>query len=144
MIPVDEKPITQRYARARGRLLVAPETLRRLQSGDLPKGDPIPVAKVAAIQAAKDTSRILPLCHPLPLLGVDVSIRVEEEPPAIWVEAAVKAEARTGVEMEALTAVSAGLLCLYDMLKAVDKGMVLGEVALYEKRGGRSGDYRRS
>ncbi|MBT9258746.1 MAG: cyclic pyranopterin monophosphate synthase MoaC [Clostridiales bacterium] len=144
MISVENKPVTRRYARARGRLFVSPETLRRVKARDIPKGDPFPVARVAAIQAAKETSRILPLCHPLPLLGVEVAFRVEEEPPALWAEVAVTADARTGVEMEALTGVAAALLSLYDMLKAIDKGMVLGDVALYEKRGGRSGDYVRA
>ncbi|MBE3589613.1 MAG: cyclic pyranopterin monophosphate synthase MoaC [Firmicutes bacterium] len=153
MVEVGEKPVTARAALARGRLSMRPETLAALLSGRLPKGDAFPVARLAGIQAAKETSRLIPLCHPLPLTSVEVRLhpRPEAEPPAcapqstaaVEIEAVARAEARTGVEMEALVAVTVAGLALYDMLKALDRDLVLGEVRLDEKSGGRGGDYRR-
>jgi len=117
-----------------------PETLRMIVAGTTPKGDVLAVARVAAIQAAKRTAELIPLCHPLPLAGVEVAI--EESGGALRVSARVRTSAPTGVEMEALTAVQVGLLTLYDMLKSADRAMTIGPVRLLEKRGGRSGLWR--
>jgi cyclic pyranopterin phosphate synthase len=109
----------------------------------LKKGDVIPVARLAGIQAAKRTAELIPLCHPLPLSGIEVRVSVEEALPGLRVEGVVRTTAQTGVEMEALTAVSVSLLTIYDMAKAIDRSMVISEIVLREKRGGTSGVYRR-
>jgi cyclic pyranopterin phosphate synthase len=143
MVNVSRKRVTRRVAVARGKVFMQPTTLGLLQRQALAKGDALAAAHLAALQAAKRTSEIVPLAHPLPLDGVEVAFDWQESPPAVVIEVRATARARTGVEMEALCAVAAAALTLYDMCKAVDRGMVLGEIALWEKRGGRSGVYRR-
>jgi cyclic pyranopterin monophosphate synthase len=129
MVDVGGKPVSRRRAVARASILMAPETARRLR--ELPKGDALATAQLAGIMAAKRTSELIPLCHPLPLSHVEVTIDVQEE--SVELHATVETVARTGVEMEALTAASVAALTLYDMAKAVDKGMVIAEVRLLEK-----------
>ena len=145
MVDVSDKPVTRRRAIAEGRIRMSPETLRAIRDGDVPKGDVLAVARLAAIGGAKRTAETIPLCHPLPLTSVEVNVELESADPypglRITVEATV--EARTGVEMEALCGVSAGLLAVYDMCKALDRGMEIGEVRLVAKEGGRSGRWRR-
>jgi cyclic pyranopterin phosphate synthase len=142
MVDVGDKAITRRRAEARARVRMLPATLRALKSGKTPKGDVLAVARIAGIQAAKRTSELIPMCHPLRLTKVQVELAPVGR-DAIALVARVEAEDRTGVEMEALTAVSVAALTLYDMLKAIDRGMVIEEVALHEKSGGVRGDYRR-
>jgi cyclic pyranopterin phosphate synthase len=142
MIDVGGKPVTVRTARATGRLRAEPETIRRIRAGSLEKGDAIATARIAGITAAKQTSSIIPLCHPLPLESVAVTISFDD-PTAVSIEAVVRATARTGVEMEALVAVTAATLTLYDMSKSIDPGMSIEAVQLEEKTGGINGDYRR-
>lgn len=143
MVDVGAKPITERSAVASGRLRMRAETCERILAGDLPKGDVLATARIAGIQAAKETARLIPLCHPLPLTRVSVEIEAERDPAALRATATVAALARTGVEMEALSAVSIALLTLYDMAKSVERGMWLEDVGLLEKRGGSRGDWRR-
>lgn len=143
MVDVGAKRITARMAVARGRLFMHRDTLLMVQSGRAPKGDVLATAHVAGVMAAKRTSEIVPLAHSLPLDGVDMAFTIDREGSSIGIEARVRSRGRTGVEMEALTAVTVAALTLYDMLKAVDRGMVMGEIALWEKRGGRSGTFRR-
>lgn len=142
MVDVGDKAVTRREATAEGFVLLGPEALAAVVERRAKKGDVLGVAQIAAIQAAKRASDLIPLCHPLPITGVDVALSVEGE--RVRVVATVRTEGRTGVEMEALTAVSAGLLTVYDMLKAVDRGMEIGPVRLLAKSGGRSGPWRRS
>jgi cyclic pyranopterin phosphate synthase len=142
MVNVGDKPVTLRTARASGRLMASPATISRIQAGDLAKGDPLAAARLAGIMAAKRTAEIVPLCHPLPLDGVD--LRFAFGPDTVVIEATVQATARTGVEMEALVAVMAAGLCIYDMAKSIDVAMSLTDVQLDEKRGGVRGDYRRT
>jgi cyclic pyranopterin phosphate synthase len=141
MVDVGGKGETHRVARATGVIRMRPETLALIAKGDAKKGDVIGIARIAAIQGAKRTSELIPLCHPLPLTKVGVKFELVE--PQSLVRCTVQAETvgRTGVEMEALTAVQVGLLTIYDMLKAVDRGMVIEGVRLLEKRGGKSGDW---
>lgn len=139
MVDVGEKAETRREAVAEGVIRMAPETLSALEAGRLPKGDPLVVAQVAGIQAAKRTWELIPLCHPLPLTGVEVELAADAELPGVRVLARARVTGRTGVEMEALTAVSVALLTVYDMLKAVDRNMRIDGVRLLEKSGGRSG-----
>ncbi len=136
MVDVGDKPETDRVAEAAGELITAPETLDLLERGQLPKGDPLVVAQLAGIQAAKRTAELIPLCHQLPLTKVDVDLSVDHSLPGIRARALAKVTARTGVEMEALTAVSVALLTMYDMLKAVDRGMRINDVRLVRKTGG--------
>jgi cyclic pyranopterin phosphate synthase len=143
MVDVSAKPVTARVAVARGRLFMHRDTLALLQAGRAPKGDVIAAAHVAGVMAAKRTSELIPLAHPLPIDGVDMAFTYDTENASVAIESRVSTRGRTGVEMEALTAVTVAALTLYDMLKAVDRGMVMGEFALWEKRGGRSGVYRR-
>ena len=138
MVDVSEKPETARVAVAKGDLITAVETLDVLARGDAPKGDPLIVAQVAGIQAAKKTAELIPLCHQLPLTSVDVWLEVDRELPGIRAEAEARVTARTGVEMEALTAVSVALLTMYDMLKAIDQDMRIDNVRLTRKTGGRT------
>lgn len=142
MVDISSKEVSQRQARAQGWLRVSSEALVHFQEGSLDKGDAAAVARVAAIQAAKRTSDLIPLCHPLRLSGVDVEIRVHA-PDRLEVLCSVRCSERTGVEMEALTAVSVACLTLYDMLKSLDKSMEIGPILLLEKSGGRSGDWKR-
>jgi cyclic pyranopterin phosphate synthase len=143
MVEVGAKPVTRREARASGRIRLSAETLRRIRENALAKGDVLAVARIAGIQAAKETARLVPLCHPLALDHVELSFELRDEPPAVHVSARTRATARTGVEMEALTAVAVALLAVYDMVKAVDRGAEIGQVRLDEKSGGKSGEWRR-
>lgn len=143
MVDVGEKTKTAREARARATLRMQAETRRVLLSGEVPKGDALATARIAGIQAAKRTSDLIPLCHPLAITGCEVSFEPADDEQRFVVEASVRCADRTGVEMEALTAVSVAALTLYDMLKAIDKGMAIEEVILLEKHGGRSGRYLR-
>jgi cyclic pyranopterin phosphate synthase len=144
MVDVAEKPVTQRVCVARGEVRMASGTLARIAEGSLPKGDVLATARLAGIQAAKRTDEWIPLCHPLPLDGVEVELRPDPGRSCVTIEARVGAHARTGVEMEALVAVAAAGLTVYDMCKAVDRGMILEAVRLVRKSGGKSGDWQRS
>jgi cyclic pyranopterin phosphate synthase len=141
MVDVGDKPVTSREAVARGEITMSAEARRLIRRGEVTKGDPLQAARLAGIMAAKRTSELIPLCHPLPLSKVDVELTATKKGYAI--EARVRTTAQTGVEMEALTAVAVAALTIYDMIKAVDKAMVIGDICLMEKRGGASGDYRR-
>jgi cyclic pyranopterin phosphate synthase len=141
MVDVAGKGITQREARAAGRIRMRPATLRRIAAGAASKGDVLGVARIAAIQAAKRTADLIPLCHPLALTHVAVDFTLERRAGAVRCEATVATTGQTGVEMEALTAVAAGLLTIYDMCKAADRGMRLESIRLLEKRGGKSGHW---
>lgn len=141
MVDVGDKAETAREAVARGRITVSPEGLRQIRLGRVAKGDPLQAARLAGIMGAKRASDLIPLCHPLPLSHVRIDLR--EISDGYEIEARARTNARTGVEMEALTAVAVAALTIYDMLKAVDKTMVIGEICLIEKRGGRSGEYIR-
>jgi cyclic pyranopterin phosphate synthase len=140
MVDVSEKAVTAREAVARGRITMSREALRLVRSGAIKKGDPLQTARLAGIMAAKQTSNLIPLCHPLSLSHVDVTLEPMRD--GYQIEARVRTTDRTGVEMEALTAVAVAALTIYDMVKAVDKAMTIGEIRLVEKRGGRSGEYR--
>lgn len=142
MVDVSAKGETARQAVAQGWLTMQPEALQRFREGSLDKGDAAAVARVAGIQAAKRTSDLIPLCHPLRLSGVSVDI-TPHPPDRLEVIATVRCTERTGVEMEALTSASMACLTLYDMLKSLDKGIVIGPIQLLEKTGGKSGDYKR-
>jgi cyclic pyranopterin monophosphate synthase len=142
MIDVGAKPVSPRTARASARLRARPETIRRIRANELEKGDAIATARLAGILAAKRTSDIVPLCHPLPLDSVEVSIGFADA-DAVAIEAVVRATARTGVEMEALVAVTAAALAIYDMAKSIDQSMTIDSVQLEEKHGGTRGDYVR-
>ena len=143
MVDVSDKPATERVAIASGVVSMSPHTLELATSGETKKGDPIAIAELAGIMGAKKTSDLIPLCHPLSLSSVKVEISVQSS-TEILVTARVKTNGQTGVEMEALTAVSSACLTIYDMLKAVDKDMVIGDIKLLEKTGGKSGHYKRS
>jgi cyclic pyranopterin phosphate synthase len=143
MVDVGEKEVTHRVARASGRIAMLPATLRQIASGSAKKGDVLGVARIAAIQAAKRTADLIPLCHPIPLTKVTVEFNLESKDAAVECTAVVETLGRTGVEMEALAAVSVGLLTIYDMCKAVDRGMRIDGIGLEEKRGGRSGHWVR-
>ncbi|MDI3281126.1 MAG: cyclic pyranopterin monophosphate synthase MoaC [Bacillota bacterium] len=144
MVDVGGKEETERQAVARGWVRLRPETLALVRAGRMAKGDVLGVAQVAGIMAAKRTSELIPMCHPLPLTAVELNFELSEEESAIHIEARVRTIARTGVEMEALTAVAAAALTIYDMCKAVDRSMEIGGIVLWEKTGGKSGTYRRS
>jgi cyclic pyranopterin phosphate synthase len=143
MVDVGDKPETLRLATARCRIVVGPKVFPLLLAGRLPKGDVWAAARLAGIMAAKNTSQLIPLCHPLPLTAIDLDFTPEPEQWAVAIEARVRTHARTGVEMEALTAAAVAALTIYDMCKAVDRGLVIQDLFLEEKRGGRSGAYRR-
>ena len=140
MVDVGHKAATQREAVARGTVFMQPETLARIMEGKLPKGDVLAVARIAGIMAAKRTSELIPLCHPLMLTYSGVELRPDPGRNALLIEATVRTSGQTGVEMEALTAVSVAALTIYDMCKAIDRGMQIGEIRLARKTGGRSGD----
>ena len=140
MVDVSDKPISHRTAFASVFIRMRPETLKLIRNNALNKGDVIPVARLAGIQAAKRTADLIPLCHPLPLSSIEVRVNVDEALPGLRVEGVVRTTAGTGVEMEALTAVSVALLAVYDMAKAVDRTMVISDIVLREKRGGTKGD----
>lgn len=141
MVDVGEKPPTRRTAVAEGRLRMMPDTLAAIRAGHVEKGEALAVARIAAIAGVKKTAALIPLCHPVPIDGVEVDIDPIETLPGLRVRVSVTAEWRTGVEMEALTGVSVALLTLFDMCKAIDRGMELGPVRLLEKHGGRSGSW---
>ena len=143
MVDVGGKAVTRRRARAEGTIRMERRTMQAILDGTVPKGDVLAVARIAAIGGAKRASEIVPLCHPLPLDGVSVGIEPVEDLPGLKLTAETSTEARTGVEMEALCAVTAGLLAVYDMCKGLDRAMELGAVRLLEKDGGRSGSWRR-
>jgi len=140
MVDVSDKPLSARTATARGRIWISRAAMRLVRAGRLEKGGVVEVARLAGVMAAKRTAEAIPLCHPLPLGGVDVELTPRVDGFAI--EARVRTEARTGAEMEALHAVAVAALTVYDMVKAADRGMRIGEIRLVEKRGGARGDYR--
>jgi cyclic pyranopterin phosphate synthase len=142
MVDVSDKAVTARTAIAEGFVAMQPATLELLSSGNAPKGDVLGTARIAGIMAAKRTHELIPLCHPLNISKVVVDLAPQDEPAGVHVTAEVKSTGQTGVEMEALTAVSVACLTLYDMLKAVDRGMSFEGVRVVEKSGGRSGDWR--
>jgi cyclic pyranopterin phosphate synthase len=142
MVDVGSKPETRRIAHAEGSLRMARETLDALRQSRLPKGDPLTIARIAGIQAAKRTADLIPLCHPLALTSIDVECLIDDELPGLRVLATTEVHGRTGVEMEALTAVAVALLTAYDMLKALDRGMRIENVRLLRKEGGKSGVWR--
>ena len=141
MVDVSAKQVTSREAVARGRITMSREAVRQIRAGALKKGDPLQTARLAGIMAAKQTSSVIPLCHPLPLSHVEVGLTPRAD--GYEIEARVRTSSQTGVEMEALHAVAIAALTIYDMLKAVDKRMVIGSIYLVEKRGGQSGDFHR-
>jgi cyclic pyranopterin phosphate synthase len=143
MVDVAEKPFSVRSALASGSIRMNESTLKAIQDNTLKKGDVIPVARLAGIQAAKRTADLIPLCHPLPLSGIEVRVNIDESLPGLRVEGFARTTAQTGVEMEALTAVAVSLLTIYDMAKAIDRTMVISEIVLREKRGGTKGDFAR-
>jgi cyclic pyranopterin phosphate synthase len=143
MVDVSEKPVTRRVCVARGQVRMAPETLARISDGSLPKGDVLATARLAAIQAAKRTDEWIPLCHTLPLDAVEVDLLPDPAGACVRIEARVCVHARTGAEMEALVAVAAAGLTIYDMCKAIDRGITLEDVRLVRKSGGKSGDWTR-
>ena len=142
MVDVSDKAPTLRTATAAGTVRMLPSTVEAIRSGGVPKGDVLAVAQVAGILAAKRTSELVPMCHPLPLTAVDVRFTLQAD--AVEIEATVKCRGETGVEMEALTAVSAAALTVYDMCKALERGMEITDIRLLEKTGGKSGDYHRA
>ena len=140
MVDVGWKPVTDREAVARGSVRMQPETLRLIIEGQVKKGDVFTIAQLAGIMGAKKTSELIPLCHPLPLNKVDVELEADETTNSVNITAVASTSGKTGVEMEALTAVSVAALTIYDMCKAVDRGMQIGSIRLASKRGGQSGD----
>ena len=143
MVDVGATALTDRVARARGSIRMSPETLAAIQANTLKKGDVLAVARVAGILAAKRTPDLIPLCHPIPLTDVQVELRPDESLPGIIAEATARATWKTGVEMEALTAVTVSLLTIYDMAKSLDRGMELNDISLLQKSGGKLGDWSR-
>jgi len=139
MVDVNKKPVTVREATAKGRVVMQPSTLGKIRKGELPKGDVLATAKVAGIMAAKETHRLLPLCHPLLIDNVEVDLRLDKKTSAVDITATVKGSGKTGFEMEALTAVAISALTIYDMCKAVDPSMRLENIRLSRKSGGKSG-----
>src|SRR4030043_2260634 len=143
MVDISEKPLTHREAVVKGSVYMKPETLRLIKDKKVPKGDVLCVARVAGIMAAKKTSELIPMCHPLNISSVNIGLSLDNKKNRIDIEACVKVTGQTGVEMEALIAVSVAALTIYDMCKAVDKEMVISDIMLIEKRGGRSGHFKR-
>lgn len=143
MVDVGDKPISHRIAVADGRIRMQTETLQLIQSGGHKKGDVLGISRIAGIMGAKKTSELVPLCHPLSLTSVEVEFNMEEAPAAVYCKATVEIRGQTGVEMEAITAVQVALLTIYDMCKAVDRGMILQDIALLSKQGGKSGAWNR-
>ena len=141
MVDVSDKVETERSATAKGSVLMKPETLALIAAGDMKKGDVLAVARLAGIMAAKRTAELIPLCHPLALTSIKVDLAIDKARSAVEIEATCKLKGRTGVEMEALTAVSVAALTVYDMCKAVDRGMTITGIHLTAKRGGKSGSY---
>ncbi len=143
MVDVGSKPDSERIAVAAGTVWMEAETLRLIREGALKKGDALTVARIAGIMAAKRTSELIPLCHPIPLTQIDVQLTLSDQEGAVQITATARTVGKTGVEMEALTAVSTAALTIYDMAKAVDRGMRIGDIRLLEKHGGVHGDYIR-
>ncbi len=143
MVNVGEKPVSHRIAVADGRIRMQAETLKLVQTGGHKKGDVLGIARIAGIMGAKKTSELVPLCHPLALTSVEVEFHIEEAPAAIYCKATAETRGQTGVEMEAMTAVQVALLTIYDMCKAVDRGMILQDISLLSKTGGKSGTWAR-
>lgn len=143
MVDIGDKPVSRREAVAEGTIRMQPETLAMIEAGDHKKGDVLAVARIAGIMAAKKTAELIPLCHPLPLDSVEIELIPQKEKSAVYCRATVTTSGRTGVEMEALTAVQIALLAIYDMCKAVDRGMTLSDIGLLLKKGGKSGEWRR-
>ncbi len=143
MVDVTEKNETDRVAEAAGRIVMLPATLDRIEAGTVSKGDVLAVAQVAGIMAAKKTWELIPMCHPLLLSGIDISFSLDRTASAVEIRAMVKTTGRTGVEMEALSAVAGAALTIYDMCKAIDRGMCVENIRLLRKKGGRSGIYER-
>jgi len=144
MVDVGSKPVSHRIAVADGRISMQEETLQLIQRGGHKKGDVLGIARIAGIMGAKKTSELVPLCHPLALTSVELEFSLETAPSAVYCKATAETRGQTGVEMEALTAVQVALLTIYDMCKAVDKGMILQDIALLSKTGGKSGDWSRT
>ena len=142
MVDVGAKARTRRVAVAAGKVSMQPQTLRLIRAGEVKKGDVLGVARIAGIMAAKRASELVPLCHPLPIEQITLQLCLNEAANAVDIRATVQTTGKTGVEMEALTAVSVAALTIYDMAKAVDRGMRIGDIRLLEKRGGSRGDYR--
>lgn len=143
MVDVTEKGVSHREAVARGAVFARPETLEQIEQGRLQKGDVLQVARIAGIMAAKRTAELIPLCHPLPITSVQVDVAINPERGCVEIEARVRVAAQTGVEMEALTAVSVAALTVYDMCKSLDREMTIGEIRLIRKSGGKSGLFER-
>lgn len=143
MVDISAKPLTQREAVASGAVYMRPETLRLIKDKQVSKGDVLGVARVAGIMAAKKTSELIPMCHPLNITSVNIDFDIDEEKNKVDIKATVKIVGQTGVEMEALTAVSVTALTIYDMCKAVDREMTISGITLLEKRGGKSGEFKR-
>ena len=141
MVDVTEKAVTRRIAVAAGEVHMAPDTMAHIKNGTMKKGDVLAVAQVAVIQAAKHNWELIPMCHPLPLTGIDITFHLSDDPCMVEIQAAVSCTGVTGVEMEALTAVSVAALTIYDMCKAVQKDMHITNIRLLRKSGGKSGDY---
>ena len=142
MVDVSAKPATERVALAQGRVAMSSDTLKLVLSGNAKKGDVLGAARIAGIMAAKKTHELIPLCHPLPVSKVEIDITPSDKPPGLTVRATVKVTGQTGVEMEALMATSVACLTIYDMVKAVERGIAIENIRLVEKRGGKSGHYR--
>jgi cyclic pyranopterin phosphate synthase len=143
MVDISAKTPTERWARARATVRMSPETAMRVVAGDMPKGDVVAVARIAAIQAAKRTAELIPLCHQLPLSHVDCDLCIDADTGVVTLTSEARTVHGTGVEMEALTAASVGALTVYDMVKGVEKGVTIEQVALLDKTGGKSGDFHR-
>jgi cyclic pyranopterin phosphate synthase len=143
MVDVSEKEVTSRLAVARGTIRMAAATLALIREGKVGKGDVFAVARIAGIMAAKKTSDLIPMCHPLNISSVEIELVAEDRPPRVEIQAAVRVSGKTGVEMEAMTAVAAAGLTIYDMCKAVDREMIVGDIRLIEKSGGKSGTFVR-
>ena len=143
MVDVSEKPDTRRFARADGAISMGRETFDAVAENRVAKGDVLPIARIAGIMAAKRTSELVPLCHPIALTDVTVDLELDASLPGVRVSTSATSVGKTGVEMEALTAAAVALLTIYDMAKALDRGMTIGEIKVTEKSGGRSGDWKR-
>ena len=143
MVDVSEKEVTSRIAVARGTIRMAADTLALIRQGKVEKGDVFSVARVAGIMAAKKTSELIPMCHPLNISAVEIELMPQDEPSRVDIEASVRVSGKTGVEMEAMTAVAAAGLTIYDMCKAIDREMTIGEIRLVKKSGGKSGTFSR-
>jgi cyclic pyranopterin monophosphate synthase len=143
MVDVSEKPVTARYARATGSIRMKPETLDAIRRNSLAKGDVLSVARIAGVLAAKRTAELIPLCHTLPLSDIQVDLVLDDALPGVRCEVIARTNAQTGVEMEAITAVAMSLVTVYDMAKAIDRDMSIGDISLQEKSGGRSGSWKR-